>query len=503
MDPAQDSEVGTIKRKGEIDDGQNDVNNQSEIIKRLDQELALSATHRKDIENHWRQVLRKEKFKELHDEIIPLSKFHEQNIERKKEVIKSSQDEFDHLQELYRKAMVTNIFRMNELITVHDNQAILLESKFRERVNLLREEFCNEIERINTKYETEKDRVRQFIRKQQEKDKYMNESIRQYTQHEVEEMKNRNLESINNLRFVLESRVENLEEQLEQTNLEYAQNTDFAKAAYEQLKAKDTEMRKEIQQKTRYADRLQNKIQRFQLITKQEVAENSERHQALLERKARAIQKFQMTKDEMAKFRKDQQQKLILLSRRANMKKEALKQECVMAERVKKIALLCQKMETSREQFASMLRDTVGSNSSQDEGRYISLPQKESAESTANDMKDATNHDMNQLNQQSILLRNNAHRFWDKYNMVQLDVSALEKKVDRLKCKEQDLRRKLQIYQDGITVNDNVLKNRNPLLVINGKMNQVNVKVVNDRKMPRRLTVVDANHIVAITSMAR
>jgi len=305
------------------------------------------------------------------------------------------------------------------------------------------------------------------------------------------------------LRFVLESRVENLEEQLEQTNLEYAQNTDFAKAAYEQLKAKDTEMRKEIQQKTRYADRLQNKIQRFQLITKQEVAENSERHQALLERKARAIQKFQMTKDEMAKFRKDQQQKLISLSRRANMKKEALKQECVMAERVKKIALLCQKMETSREQFASMLRDTVGSNSSQDEGRYISLPQKESAESTANDMKDATNHDMNQLNQQSILLRNNAHRFWDKYNMVQLDVSALEKKVDRLKCKEQDLRRKLQIYQDGITVNDNVLKNRNPLLVINGKMNQVNVKVVNDRKMPRRLTVVDANHIVAITSMAR
>jgi hypothetical protein len=59
--------------------------------------------------------------------------------------------------------------------------------------------------------------------------------------------------------------------------------------------------------------------------------------------------------------------------------------------------------------------------------------------------------------------------------------------------------------KDGVSVNDDVLKNRNPLLVINGKMNVVqdNTKVVNGRKIPRRLTVVDANHIVAINNMAR
>jgi hypothetical protein len=199
----------------------------------------------------------------------------------------------------------------------------------------------------------------------------------------------------------------------------------------------------------------------------------------------------------MARFRKDQQQKLVVLSRRANEKKEALKRQCVVAERVKKIAMACTKWETSREQFASLLGDSIESTS--DQG---STP---ASQSQANSIQCVKKLDINQLSNQSILLQNSAHRFWDKYNMVQLDVMTLEKRVDGLKRKEKDLRRKLKMYQDGISVNDDVLKNRNPLLVINGKMNTVqdNSKLVNGRKVSRRLTVVDANHIFATHNMAK
>ena len=60
------------------------------------------------------------------------------------------------------------------------------------------------------------------------------------------------------------------------------------------------------------------------------------------------------------------------------------------------------------------------------------------------------------------------------------------------------------MYQDGLSVNDDVLKNRNPLLVINGKMNivqnnRIDAKVVNGRVVPRRLTVVDGNQIIFAT----
>jgi hypothetical protein len=499
--PAEPSTLACdTKERRRPDDSQHErehVNNDYEITQRLNRELALSKSHRHEIESHWRQILRKEKYKELHEEIAPLSEYHEQNVERKKEVIKSTQHEFDYLQELYRKAMVANIVRMDEFITIHDDQVILLESDFRERVELLQNEFRREVERINAQYDREKEAVRQCIQKQQQKNEYMAELLKQDTQHELEEIKNRNLEDVNSLRFTLDSKIEDLEEQFEQANFDYAQSTDFTKAAYEQLKAKDTEMRKEIQQKARRADRLQNEIQRFQLIARQEEAHNRERHQALLERKARAIHKFQMTKDEMARFRKDQQQKLVVLSRRANEKKEALKRQCVVAERVKKIAMACTKWETSREQFASLLRDSIESTS--DQG---STP---ASQSQANSIQCVKKLDINQLSNQSILLQNSAHRFWDKYNMVQLDVMTLEKRVDGLKRKEKDLRRKLKMYQDGISVNDDVLKNRNPLLVINGKMNTVqdNSKLVNGRKVSRRLTVVDANHIFATHNMAK
>ncbi|KAL3766395.1 hypothetical protein ACHAWO_008059 [Cyclotella atomus] len=484
--PTIDSDVN------DKEDG-NDAHNssESEITKRLNQELALSTAHRNEIESHWRQVLRKEKFKDLHDEIEPLAEYHEQNIQRKRDVIQSSQREFDHLQELYRKAMVANIYRMDELISIYDDQVILLGNEFRERLETLQSEFRRDVDDINAKYDAETAAVRQRIKKQHQTDEYVAELITQDTQHEVEEIKNRNLENINTLRFVLDSKVEDVEEQFEQSNFDHAQNTDFTKAAYEQLKAKDTQMRKEILKKTRHADRLQSEIQRFQLIAKQEEAQNRERHQALFERKTRAIQKFQMTNDEMARFRKDQQQKLIILSRRAHAKKEALKQQCIMAERVKKIALMSHKWETSREQFASMLRDSAVKDS------------RSAVNASEADERDAS---VDRLSKQSILLKNDAHRFWDKYNMARLDVLTLEKKVNGLKRREQDLRKKIKMYQDGITVNDDVLKNRNPLLVINGKINSIqdnNAKVIGGRKVPRRLTVIDANHIVAINNKAR
>ena len=469
---------------------------ESEISKRLNQELSLSTTHRYEIESHWRQILRKEKFQELHDEITPLSEYHSQNVSRKKGAIESIQHEFDHLQELHRKAMVANIFRIDDLITIHDDYVLLLRTTFRERVEALRIEFCDDAERINAKYDIEENTIQKCIRKQHQKDDYMAELMNQDTQHELEEIKNRNLEDINSLRFVMDSKVEDLEEQFEQANADYAQSTDFSKASYEQLKARDMKMHKEIRQKTRHADRLQNEIQRFQLMAKQEEVQNRERHQALLERKTRAIQKFHMTKDEMAKFRKEQQKRLIVLSRRANEIKEVLKQQSKLAERVMKIAMSCRKWETSREQFASALRDSLGSTSDQ------AVP---AAHNPHTDAKNKDNPDMNQLNKHSILLQNNAHRFWDKYNMAKLDVVTLEKRVSSLKRKEQDLRKKLKMYHDGVTVNDDVLKNRNPLLVINGKMNalQENTKDVIGRKMPRRLTVVDANQIIATHNMAR
>jgi hypothetical protein len=293
------------------------------------------------------------------------------------------------------------------------------------------------------------------------------------------------------MRFIMDSKLEELEEQFVRSHGEFAQNTDGTRIAYGQLNSKNDAIRKEIAAKMQHANKLQREIQRFQLIAKQEEAQISERHHELLARKTRAIAKWNSMQERMTMFREEQQTKLLDLIRRANERKGALVHQCELAERVEKIASACQKLESSREKFASLLREATCPMdkllSSEDDG----------GESTAE-------NDKNSERRALIVgcmgrLGDTTHHFWNKYNMAKLDVLILERDVRRLTIREEELRTKLKMYRDGITVNDDVMKDRNPLFVINGKMNAMLPN--NKTEKSRRLTVVDGNHFVATNSM--
>jgi hypothetical protein len=191
--------------------------------------------------------------------------------------------------------------------------------------------------------------------------------------------------------------------------------------------------------------------------------------------------------ERMTMFRDEQQTRLLDMIRTANERKEALKRQCDLADRVKMIALACQKMESPREEFATLLREA-------------SCPLNKLPPSEGDEEEPTTEEDDESEQRASIIecmgrLGDFKQHFWNKYNMAKLDVLILERDVRRLKMKEEDLRMKLKKYRDGITVNDDVMNDRNPLLVINGKMN-----AMLPDKTPgnsRRLTVVDGNHFVA------
>ncbi|KAL9178314.1 hypothetical protein ACHAXT_001742 [Thalassiosira profunda] len=468
----------------------NASNTNNAIAERLDRELKLSRAHRLELQSHWRNVLSKEKFQELHDGIPRLMEHHEQNVERKKSVIEARRKEVHHLQELYRDAMVANMHRMEDLIAVHDDNAVTLERDFRERVASLQSQFRTDAEQINARYEAEKEAARQSIQRVKERDEEQVRALRQEHQRELEEIRNHNLEHVNGIRFAMDSRTEDLEERFEQTRSEFAQNTGGARAAYEQLKAMDDAMRAEVERKARRANALQREIQRFRLVAKQEEAQIEERRKELVARKARAIARWNATQEEMTRFRDGQQKKLVDMIRRANKQKEELRQQCVLAERVKKIALACRKWESSTDELAS--------------SRSEPLVEKEGEERSSEPSDEQKAYIVDCMGR----LGDTTHRFWDKYNVAKLDVLQLEKRIRRLKERETELRLKHKQYSDGITVNDDVLKNRNPLFVINGKMNAAPESdklhgLGKKTRMHRRLTVVDGNHFFATQKMAQ
>jgi hypothetical protein len=500
MNKADDQDIGDCQdESSSLHHEQNhELNSDDEINKRINEELALSAIHRKHVESHWRQVLRKEKFQELHNDIDSLQQYHQQNIQQKKDALKSIQNETAILQQLYHGAMVTNISHMERMIAIHDEQVVLLEKSFQERLASMQTQFQDDVERITTHYDKEKDVVQQLINVHQEKEQRRNELLQLEQQRELDEIETRHEENNAAIKRHLDSAVKHFQEQFEQTHEEYTQRNHVTKKVYEELKLKDDEVKKNIRQTTRRADHIQRKVQRIQLLAEKEKLQRQDRHRALLERKVRALETFQLIKDEMTKFRKNQQEKLVALSRRANERKESLQQQCAVAERVKKIADRCHQLETSREQFATMIRELSSSQHNNDDvgvdeqdssvhheaSKLIAEQKKAASKSIAIASSDPT--------KERAMLWDTTQRFWDKYNVAQVDVLTLQKRIAELKRREAELQNKLIICRNGVTVNDDVLKERNPLLVINGKMNSLAPE-----KTKKRLTVVEGNHFLA------
>ena len=61
--------------------------------------------------------------------------------------------------------------------------------------------------------------------------------------------------------------------------------------------------------------------------------------------------------------------------------------------------------------------------------------------------------------------------FWKRYNKVLLDKCALDKEKDTLMRENTQLRTLLKQYLDGISVNDEILSQVNPLFVVNNRTN--------------------------------
>ena len=84
-------------------------------------------------------------------------------------------------------------------------------------------------------------------------------------------------------------------------------------------------------------------------------------------------------------------------------------------------------------------------------------------------------------------------QFWKRYNKVLLDRLAIDKQKKMLDKENVFLKSLLKQYIDGVSVNDDVMANANPLFVVNYKVN-LNRPPVEKAEVP--LAHVEANVVV-------
>merc|ERR1712193_38799 len=174
----------------------------------------------------------------------------------------------------------------------------------------------------------------------------------------------------------------------------------------------------------------------------------------------------------MNRFRNEEKKRLTDLTQNARGCILSLKDQLALAEKILKTAELCRKFETEREKVLPfyLSRDMFAEL---EEGE-LEFGDPDLQEEIRKELSDVGIDEWTYLD-----------NFFKRYNKVKLDHLAIEQEGKRLQKENVQLRSILKQFLDGVSVNEDVLAQPNPLLVVNGKvnLNHVPVKRIGDKKV--------------------
>ena len=392
------------------------------LAKKLEMEQNLSKLNRHEVECQWRKILRLEKLEGLRNEVKVLAERNKQELDQKERIIKLLHEGFNHSEDQFRTSVGAHLQSIDSLIDLHDHQLLGMEENFKRRLHSFHREYDPERELIIRQHEYEKQKILDRIVAMESEELRRKAEDRCNTQQMIEEIKNRNLEEINGLRFALDTKIEDLEEQFDALHGEYLQKNDHRSGDCESLTAKDTDMQKEIDQAQRKIEQLQCSMRRVKAASRQNSMKRNENNRQLLGRKNKIMEKYQFTKGKFSQFRDAQHKKLAELTKCANSSRSVLETKYELAERILKLAAAGKRLENDRNNTASHIDSTTEAETGQhtaSEARKEKRGRKLSYCSGLMDELDV---------------------FWEKYNKILLDTLGIEKEADSLQERNESLK---------------------------------------------------------------
>merc|ERR1712193_412862 len=287
---------------------------------------------------------------------------------------------------------------------------------------------------------------------------------------------NKNIEEDHQMRSHLEERIEQMKEKCNAHLQNYRTQTEAHTADYKTYLARDASLSKQVERKLRQVERMQSQITHWKLKIQQNRQECEERNGQLRTEKDHIAKHFQELKAKMNRFRNEEKKRLTDLIQNARSCIKNLKDQLSLAEKILKTAELCRKFETEREKVLPF---------------YLS--REVDVEELAFDDDDLKEEIKESLADTGIDEWTYLDTFFKRFNKVKLDHLAIEKERQRLEKENVQLRSILKQFLDGVSVNEDVLSQPNPLLVVNGKvnLNHIPVKRAHEKKV-----VIEASHHV-------
>jgi len=294
-----------------------------------------------------------------------------------------------------------------------------------------------------------------------------------------EEIKNKNSEEYNVLRFTLEGLIEELERHFDSAHANYMATTEQRTQDFKNLTVKDQQSARTIETQMKRLQRLQDSLTHWKTKLASNGRKCEARNAALKEERDGISKHFQELKGRMNKFREREALRLQELTINSQAAIGALKSRLDKAEKIIKLAEMTRKFETEREKVLPFYESSV---EEEEKAATDAAEVRKALQSSAAGKDGAPIEEWNYLD-----------HFFQRFNKVMLDLMAIEKERDRLGKQNGDLRSILKQYLDGISVNEDVINSPNPLLVVNHKTNIVMPAAY---KAPAQHTIVEGAHAI-------
>lgn len=435
--------------------------------------------------NHqWRNIMREAKSKELKKDIEILSQTFERVVDRKESVIKSLAKDLMEAEEQYSMALRSHLQNVDHLVDLQNQRCEQLYKEFMAEQDVLITEFDSERKMIIEQNQKEMTELQDIMFAMEQNCNERETEAKSDFQSTRDEIKNKNLEEKHALRVQLEMTVEDLWNQFQAALRNYQETTEERKKSFEELKTKDEKSAKEIEMQMRKLQRISDNISSLKSKMAANARECEERNKQLREEREIMTAHFQGLKGQMNKLREGERDRLTKLTLESNAAIKELKRKSEKGERILRLAEMCRKLETEEEKVLPFYASSLTKEEHEDVEAAVAEPPSEKLA--------AVMYEYTSL-----------ETFWKRYNKVQLDKVALDKEKSVLSQENQQLRTLLKQYLDGISVNDEILSQVNPLFVVNHRTNvRMNVPVMDPRvrrqgQLPAHSnTVLEAAHLV-------
>eukprot|EP00928_Gymnodinium_smaydae_P032273 TRINITY_DN2341_c1_g1_i1.p1 TRINITY_DN2341_c1_g1~~TRINITY_DN2341_c1_g1_i1.p1 ORF type:complete len:490 (+),score=151.92 TRINITY_DN2341_c1_g1_i1:166-1635(+) len=437
----------------------------------IKREMFNSKFNMSKIQENWLKIMRSAKTKQLKKQVEIIAQNHERDVDRKDAILQMLDRDLDEAEEQHQVAVRSHLLNVDRLLDIQKSRLEALETEFQRDVDTLKEEFRIERERIQEKHTLEK-RELTLIVEQVERD----EKIREQTditdhQSQFEMIRNRNIEEDHQMKQILEEKIEETRAKCKEKLQVYQNQTETLTADYRQYLQQDASLSKKVEKRLRQVERMQSSIQHWKLKIAQNRQECEERNQQLRVEKDHIAKHFQELKAKMNTFRSEEKKRLSDLTQNARNCNKSLKDQLSLAERILKTAELCRKFETEREKVLPFYisRDLM----TEFEEGDLDFGDEDLRDEIRKELADVGIDEWTYLD-----------NFFKRFNKVKLDHLAIEQEGRRLQKENVQLRSILKQFLDGVSVNEDVLSQPNPLLVVNGKvnLNHVPVKRIGDKK---------------------